>query len=40
LRSPMVLRCIDDYITGQRYPLDCLTYLDPRSAELAERAFG
>jgi 8-oxo-dGTP pyrophosphatase MutT (NUDIX family) len=22
LRSPMVLRCIDDYLAGQRYPLD------------------
>ena len=25
LRSPMVLRCIDDYLGGQRYPLDLLT---------------
>lgn len=25
LRSPMVLRCIDDYLAGVRYPLDCLT---------------
>lgn len=40
LRSPMVLRCIDDYLAGQRYPLDCLTYLDPRTPELDERAFG
>jgi hypothetical protein len=23
----MVLRCIDDYLVGQRYPLDCLAYL-------------
>ena len=23
-RSPMVMRCIDDYRTGQRYPLDLL----------------
>lgn len=22
LRSPMVLRCVDDYLAGQRYPLD------------------
>ena len=28
LRSPMVLRCIDDYLAGQRYPLDCLAYLE------------
>ncbi len=25
LRSPMVLRCIDDYVDGRRYPLDLLT---------------
>jgi ADP-ribose pyrophosphatase YjhB (NUDIX family) len=24
LRSPMVLRCIDDYLAGNRYPLDIL----------------
>lgn len=30
LRSPLVLRCIDDYLTGIRYPLDLLTHLvDP-----------
>jgi len=40
LRSPMVMRCIDDYLAGQRYPLDCLTYLDPRWPGLDERAFG
>jgi len=33
LRSPMVLRCIDDYRAGVRFPLDCLTYLDPVSVE-------
>jgi 8-oxo-dGTP pyrophosphatase MutT (NUDIX family) len=40
LRSPMVMRCIDDYLAGQRYPLDCLAYLNPGSPELDERAFG
>ena len=41
LRSPMVLRCLDDYLAGQRYPLDCLTYLEHRAAlELDETAFG
>ena len=25
LRSPLVLRCIDDYLAGKRYPLDLLT---------------
>jgi phosphatase NudJ len=29
LRSPMVLRCIDDYLAGHRHSLDCLTYLAP-----------
>lgn len=27
LRSPMVLRCIDDYLAGKRYPLELFTYL-------------
>lgn len=27
LRSPMVLRCIDDYLAGKRYPLDLFNYL-------------
>ncbi len=25
LRSPLVLRCIDDYLAGTRYPLDLIT---------------
>ncbi len=30
LRSLLVLRCIDDYLSGTRYPLDLLTHLvDP-----------
>lgn len=29
LRSPMVLRCLDDYLAGIRYPLECLTHLVP-----------
>ncbi len=28
LRSPMVLRCIDDYLAGLRYPLSLLNDLD------------
>ncbi|MDH5471296.1 MAG: NUDIX hydrolase [Gammaproteobacteria bacterium] len=24
LRSPMVIRCIDDYLSGKRYPIDLL----------------
>jgi len=27
LRSPMVLRCLDDYLAGRRYPLATLTAL-------------
>jgi 8-oxo-dGTP pyrophosphatase MutT (NUDIX family) len=27
LRSPMVLRCIDDYLAGKRYPLALFGYL-------------
>lgn len=27
LRSPMVLKCIDDYLAGKHYPLDLITNL-------------
>jgi ADP-ribose pyrophosphatase YjhB (NUDIX family) len=27
LRSPQVLTCIEDYLTGKRFPLDVITYL-------------
>ena len=27
LRSPMVLRCIDDYLAGQRFPLELVSHL-------------
>jgi len=27
LRSPMVLRCVDDYLSGASYPLEVLQYL-------------
>ena len=30
LRSPMVIQCIDDYLTGKRYPLDMLYYSPDR----------
>lgn len=26
-RSPLVMRCIEDYLAGRRYPLDLLTHL-------------
>ncbi|HVY64865.1 MAG TPA: NUDIX hydrolase [Gammaproteobacteria bacterium] len=38
LRSPMVMRCLDDYLAGRRYPLDCLTYLAPETLAQAAHA--
>lgn len=32
LRSPLVLRCIDDYLGGQRLPLDAVACLDLNTA--------
>ena len=32
LRSPMVLRCIDDFLQGTRHPLDPVTHLDASQA--------
>jgi 8-oxo-dGTP pyrophosphatase MutT (NUDIX family) len=32
LRSPLVLRCVDDYLRGQRSPLDTVASLDLHSA--------
>lgn len=29
LRSPMVLRCVDDFLSGRRYPLDLLQQITP-----------
>jgi hypothetical protein len=37
LRSPMVLRCVDDYLAGARFPLDCLTHLAPTAASSQPR---
>lgn len=34
-RSPLVLRCVDDYLTGTRYPLQLLSHLLP-SREASE----
>jgi hypothetical protein len=28
LRSPLVLRCIEDYLGGKRHPLDSVGHLD------------
>jgi 8-oxo-dGTP pyrophosphatase MutT (NUDIX family) len=35
LRSPMVLRCIDDYLRGERYPLAALKHLEAHHAALS-----
>lgn len=31
LRSPQVMRCLQDYLIGTRYELDCLTQISPGS---------
>ncbi|MEY4663346.1 MAG: Phosphatase NudJ, partial [Pseudomonadota bacterium] len=31
-RSPLVLRCIEDHLKGQRYPLEVI-YTDPAVAQ-------
>jgi 8-oxo-dGTP pyrophosphatase MutT (NUDIX family) len=36
LRSPMVVRCIDDYLAGCRYPLDLLTCFPELETSLYE----
>jgi 8-oxo-dGTP pyrophosphatase MutT (NUDIX family) len=40
LRSPMVLRCIDDFDAGVRFPLACLTHLDAQVDEQYARALA
>ena len=38
LRSPMVIRCIDDYLEGRRYPVELLSeYLRDDNQEIVER---
>ncbi len=37
LRSPMVMRCIDDYLAGQRFPLDLVSHL-PLSGKNRDQA--
>jgi 8-oxo-dGTP pyrophosphatase MutT (NUDIX family) len=32
LRTPLVLRCIDDYLAGRRYPLEIAANVDPHAA--------
>jgi 8-oxo-dGTP pyrophosphatase MutT (NUDIX family) len=40
LRSPLVLRCIDDYLSGKRLPLDTVAWLDARRDPEAALAAG
>ena len=40
LRSPTVLRCLDDYLAGNRYSLDCLAYLTPEALAHTHAAHG
>jgi hypothetical protein len=36
LRSPLVLRCVEDYVAGIRHPCSLINHLDPgASASLA-----
>ncbi len=35
LRSPLVMRCIEDFLDGKRHPLDSVACLDLQSALLA-----
>lgn len=36
-RSPMVTRCLDDYLAGRRFPLDLIAHLPPSAAPRAQR---
>src|SRR5690606_16799773 len=42
LRSPMVLRCVDDYLAGRRYPLEIVAdvFPDARAASARLRMVG
>lgn len=40
LRSPMVLRCIEDFHAGTRFPLSCLTHLDAQADARWARALA
>jgi 8-oxo-dGTP pyrophosphatase MutT (NUDIX family) len=40
LRSPMVMLCLNDFLAGTRYPLECIKHLEPtieRRMRLARR---
>lgn len=38
LRSPMVLQCIDDFVSGVRYPLSLLTHLINPAAAITTKS--
>lgn len=38
LRSPMVLRCLDDYLAGARYPVQLLSHILPVADDLQAEA--
>lgn len=40
LRSPLVMRCVDDYLAGRRYPLELLTHLLPVAAKVCGSQTG
>lgn len=40
LRSPLVLRCVDDYLAGTRYPLSLLSHLLPGPVKAESIAVG
>jgi 8-oxo-dGTP pyrophosphatase MutT (NUDIX family) len=39
LRSPMVMRCIDDFCAGARYPLTCLSHVESELHGAARRGL-
>jgi len=36
LRSPLVTRCIDDFLAGRRFPLEILTCLEPIDIHMSD----
>lgn len=36
LRSPLVTRCIDDFLAGRRFPLELLTCLEPIDIQMSD----
>ncbi|MGA9855921.1 MAG: NUDIX hydrolase [Gammaproteobacteria bacterium] len=36
LRSPLVTRCLDDFLAGRRFPLELLTCLEPIDIQMSD----